>query len=86
MALWVCTVVRLHYYCRVCMLVSLVYIDTLVNLDLLLLQIHRSSRGEEQTKVDITGTVEAQLSAKLLIEGATLQQVRPSHKGTCTLV
>ena len=41
-------------------------------------QVHRSSRGEQQTKVDVSGTLDAQMAAKLLIEGITSQ---PSHTG-----
>ena len=49
--------------------------------DVLLTQIHRSDQSAHQTKVDIIGTLEAQLSAKLLIEGATSQQMMPAPKG-----
>ena len=37
-------------------------------------QVHRSNYLEEETRVDISGTLEAQLSAKLLIEEVTSKQ------------
>ena len=44
-------------------------------------QVHRSNRGEQQTKVDIAGTLDVQMSAKLLIEGTLSQPLKSYSKG-----
>ena len=45
------------------------------------MQIHRSNQGEDETKVDVSGSLEAQLSAKLLIREAISKPPKPKKTG-----
>ena len=51
-----------------------------------LAQVHRSSRGEQQTKVDLAGTLEAQRSAKMLIESIISQPSKSYSKGNLSIL
>ena len=46
-----------------------------------LAQVHRSNRGEQQTKVDLAGTLDAQRSAKMLIESIISQPSKSYSRG-----
>jgi hypothetical protein len=46
-----------------------------------MVQVHRSNRGEQQTKIDLAGTRDAQLSAQLLIENTISQPSKVYSKG-----
>lgn len=49
-------------------------------------QVHRSNRGEQQTKVDLAGTLDAQRSARLLIERTISQPLKSYSKGNLSIL
>ena len=64
-------------------------VHTKLNSQLILVslaQVHRSNRGEQRTKIDLAGTRDAQLSAKLLIESTISQQSKSYSKGNKYIV